>query len=39
MESLDQTLFLWLNAPEYPGALTLMMDISLSNGSFGRCHF
>ena len=27
MESLNQTLFLWLNAPEYPNALALMAAI------------
>lgn len=30
MESLNQTLFLWLNAPEHPGALTLMVAIPLA---------
>lgn len=38
MESLNQILFLSLNAPEHPGALTLMVPISLPSGSFGRCH-
>ncbi|MGY4697470.1 hypothetical protein XfCFBP8356_009700 [Xylella fastidiosa subsp. sandyi] len=29
MESLNQILFLSINAPEHPGALTLMVPISL----------
>ncbi len=30
MESLNQTLFLWLNAPEHPGTLTPMVAIFLA---------
>jgi undecaprenyl-diphosphatase len=30
MESLNQTLFLWLNAPEHPGTLTSMVAILLA---------